>query len=149
MALVIGGLLLSLVLYLAAIYGIAWSASRRVREFEGPSVSARKSPEFPRMHEIWVRHSVEWLVGFFVFFLILGLTDFPLWQRLGLGAVFALFLGSIWFDQSGRNPNKGLPRYRRGMSNAWYLLLAVTDWLGFMWVLCFSSALAIEVIQVI
>jgi hypothetical protein len=147
MALVIGGFLTALALYLAAIYGIAWSASRRISEIEGRSVPIRHRLAFPSVHEIWIRHSVEWLLGFFVFFLLLGLTEFPLWQRLGLGAVFALYFGSVWFDQSGRNTDKEVRRYRRGASNVWYWLLAVADWLGFMWIVCFASALVIEVIQ--
>lgn len=147
MALVIGGLLMALALYLAAIYGLVWSASRRINKIEGHGVPVGERPVFPSVHEIWIRHSVEWLLGYFVLFLLLGLMDLPLWWRLGLGAVFALFFGSVWFDQSGRNTDKEVRRYRRGASNLWYWVLAVADWLGFMWTLCFASALAVEVIQ--
>lgn len=143
MALLAGGLLMALALYLAAIYAIVWSASRRISAADGRGLSVGEKPTFPSMREVWVRHSLEWLIGFFAFFLLLGITDFPIWQRLGLGAALALVFGSVWFDQSGRAPASEAGR--RLPSNAWYWLLAVVDWLGFMWTLCFASALVVEV----
>lgn len=146
MVLAICGLLFSLALYLAAIYGLVWSASRRVRYLEAQGVSTDDRWKFPSAREILIRHSGEWLLGFFVFFLLLGLADFPLWQRLGIGALAALYFGSIWFDQSGRNMDERVSAGRRLASNVWYWLLAVADWLGFMWLLGFASALVLEAV---
>jgi len=147
MVLLFGGLLMALIMYLAAIYGMVWSASHRISEIEDRGGPVPERPTFPSVHDIWIRHSVEWLIGFFTFFLLLGVVDFPLWQRLGIGFLLALYMGSIWFDQSGRNTDKEIPKHRRGASNLWYWLLAVADFLGFLWILCFASALALEVIQ--
>jgi hypothetical protein len=73
----------SLLLCLAAILGIWWL----------PDGSGSPGSKI-------LTHTVEWLLGFFVFFLLMGLTDFPLWQRLGTAA---LIFGSAWHSQSGRN----------------------------------------------
>jgi len=146
MALVICGILFSLALYLIAIYGLVWSASRRIKDLEGSGIPVDNRWKFPSARELLDRHSVEWLVGFFALFLLLGLVDFPLWQRLGIGAMLALYFGSVWFDRSGRNTDEGVSGARRFASNLWYWLLAVADWLGFMWILCFASALVLEVL---
>ena len=139
MALIFCGLLLAVALYMAAIYGITWTASRRVNNADVQAFSSGVQP-LPSFREAAERHSIEWLAGFFAFYLLLGLTDFPLWQQLGMGAVFALWFGSAWFNQSGRNRDPGLGTGHRFASNSWYWLLAVADWLGFMWILCFASA---------
>ena len=143
MALVLCGLFLALALYLAAIYGILWSAGRRRI---GADAMPAEPLRFPSYWEILTRHSLEWLLGFFAFFLLLGIADFPLWQRLGLGAVFALVFGWAWFDQSGRNRDDDAAPRHKAASNLWYWFLAFVDWLGFMWLLCFSSALVLEAV---
>jgi hypothetical protein len=139
LALILCGLLLALALYLAAIYGISWTTSRHVNnaDAQASSLGVQLLPSFKEVAE---RHSIEWLIGFFGFYLLLGLTGFPLWQQLGMGAVFALWFGSVWFNQSGRNRDPGIGAGRRFASDSWYWLLAVADWLGFMWTLCFASA---------
>jgi len=139
LALIACGLLLAFLLYMAAIYGISWTASRRLAN-SGTQVSPSGVRIVPSLKELIERHSIEWLVGFLAFYLLLGLTDFPLWQQLGMGTVFALWFGSIWFHGSGRNRDPGLGAGRRFASDSWYWLLAVADWLGFMWMLCFASA---------
>lgn len=146
MALIVCGLLLSLTLYLVAIYGIMWSASRRIDGMESRGIRVDKKAEFPSPREILVRHSTEWLFGFFALFLLLGLINLSLWQRLGIGAIFALYFGSVWFDQSGRNTDENASPGWRSASNLWYWLLGVGDWLGFMWTLCFASALVLEAV---
>jgi len=142
MALSVCGLVLAFVLYMAAIYGISWTAVRRV-DNAGAQISPSSAPIRPSTREVVERHSIEWLVGFFAFYLLLGIADFPLWQQLGMGALFALWFGSVWFNQSGRNRDPGLSAGRRFASDAWYWLIAVADWLGFMWMLCFASAVVL------
>ena len=136
------GLLLAFLLYAAAIFGISWTAARRLSRADSQA-SSSSIPVLPSIKELAERHTIEWLIGFLAFYLLLGLTDFPLWQQLGMGAVFALWFGSVWFNQSGRNQDPGIGPARRFASDSWYWLLAVADWLGFMWTLCFTSALVL------
>lgn len=137
------GLLGSLMLYLGAMWAMSWSAVR-ARRVEAQGVSVVDKPTLPSVSEAVHRHGLEWLIGYFVFFFVLGIAGFPLWQRLGTGLLLALFFGSVWFARSGRA--SGHNGIRSAAINAWYWSLAVADLLGFMWTLCFLGEVALELV---
>lgn len=148
MAYALLGLLASIALYLAAIYGITWSWSLRYRAAESHGVQIDASPiRFPTGSEIWHRHSVEWTIGFTIFFVILTIFDFPLWQQLCITGALAIVFGSAWLAQS---ESGGLaeeaPRFRRLGSSVWYWLLGVGDWLGYLGVICFAIAVLASIL---
>lgn len=145
MALIFLGLVGSALLYLAAIYGIEWSSLRRVRGGDGSGIAVDAPMSFPTAQEILRRHSVEWAVGFALFFVLLAIADFPLWQRLGVAGVLAIAFGSMWLSQSEPgSAAEAAPSFQRMGSNIWYWLLAVFDWLGFLGVLCFATELLVR-----
>lgn len=144
MAFLAGGLLASLGLYLGAIYGINWSESRRIANATGQDVPVDRKAGLPPPREIWKRHSLEWLFGYLILFVLLTIVGFTLGERMGLCVALALVFGSVWFDQSGRNSDPEVRRGRRSVDNLWYWLLATADWLGFLLVLCFASGLLVE-----
>ena len=73
------GLLLAFMLYAAAIFGISWTLARRLGSANSQA-SPSNIPVLPSIKELAERHSIEWLIGFLAFYLLLDLTDFPLWQ---------------------------------------------------------------------
>lgn len=142
------GLLASVSLYLGAIYGMVWSSSQRVKAAENRGVTIDAGLSFPSASEIARRHSIEWTIGFAVFFVILAVAGFPLWQRLGIAGVLAIAYGSMWLAQSepGETAEAASLIQRIG-SNTWYWLLAVGDWLGFLAVLCFATDILVSLIK--
>ena len=147
MALVLLGLLASVILYLSAIYGIVWSSSQRVRAAEGRGIEIDARLSFPTAAKILRRHAVEWTIGYAVFFIILAIANFPFWQRLGIAGVLAVVFGSTWLAQSEPgSAAEAAPPIRRMGSNIWYWLLAVADWLGFLSVLCFATEALIRIV---
>jgi hypothetical protein len=76
-----------------------WSSSRRVKAAEDREVAVDAHLSFPTATEILRRHSVEWAIGFAVFFVILAITDFPFWQRLGIAGVPAIAFGYVAFSE--------------------------------------------------
>lgn len=114
-------------------------------ESRGIEVDAPLS--FPGAAEIARRHSLEWAIGFAIFFIILAIAAFPFWQRLGIAGVLAIAFGSMWLTQSepGSSSEEVPPIHRLG-SNAWYWLLAVADWLGFLSVLCFATEVVVRAV---
>ncbi len=103
-----------------------------------------KQAGLPPSREIFERHSLEWLFGYLILFALLAIVGLSLGERLGLCLALALVFGSVWFDQSGRNPDREVRRSRRLAGNFSYWLLATADWLGFLLVLCFASGLLVE-----
>jgi len=146
MALVLLGLFASVVLYLSAIYGIMWSSLQRVRAAEDRGIAIDARLSFPTAAEILRRHTVEWAIGYAVFFIILAIADFPFWQRLGIAGVLAVVFGSMWLAQSEPGSTaEAVPPIRRMGSNIWYWSLAVGDWLGFLSVLCFATEVLVRI----
>lgn len=148
MALAILGLLTSAVLYLVAIYGIVWSSSLRVNRAEDRGAVVDAQLSFPGVEEIVRRHTLEWLIGFALFFTVLALANFPLWQRLGMAGALAVAFGSMWLSQSEPgSAARELPPLRRMGSSVWYWLLAVGDWLGFLGMICFGTDLLVRILE--
>jgi hypothetical protein len=141
------GLIASALLYLAAIYAFVWTGERRMRWAAERGIQLTPAPKFPSAAEIWRRHSVEMTVIYLAVFVLLALMDFTIWARLGFAAIGALVFGSIWFANSIEGLD--LPRsssVAKVGSNLGYWSLAVLDWFGYMSLLCFAAAVALEIL---
>lgn len=138
----------SLLLWFAAMQAITWSWGHRLDAATQRGISI----DSPALGSISVTklirgHTIGWTIGFLVLFTILAITDFPLWQRLGIAGVLSLIYGSMWFSQSEPGgAAEAEPLIRRVGSNTWYWLLAVTEWLGYLGLLCFITDLFINVL---
>ncbi|HET7053209.1 MAG TPA: hypothetical protein VFI09_04740 [Solirubrobacterales bacterium] len=81
-----------------------------------------------------------------VLFVVLALIDFTIWQRLGFAALSVVVFGSLWVANS--SISEGLPGVsstRKSASSLGYWCLAVADWFGYLGVLCFGTAIIVEV----
>jgi hypothetical protein len=84
-------------------------------------------------------------VGFALFFIVLALFNFPLWQRLCIAGALAIVFGSTWLAQSEQGGlAEAAPRLRRMGDSIWYWFLAVGDWLGYLGILCFATELLVK-----
>jgi hypothetical protein len=147
MALACFGLLASAALYLLAIYGILWSSLRRTKVAADRGIEVDAPQGFPSVMAIVRRHSVEWAVGFLLVFIILSIADFSLWEQWGIAVVLAIVFGSMWLSQSEPGGTaEETPFLLRVGSSIWYWSLAVGDWLGFLGILCFASAILVRAI---
>jgi hypothetical protein len=141
------GLLASTLLYLAVIYGFVWAGERRVRWGAKRGLSPNFEPKYPSAAEIWNRHSVEMTVIYAGVFVLLALMNFTIWARVGFAALAGLVFGSVWIASSPSDP--GLPGTSQVItraSNLGYWCLAVLDWFGYMCLLCFGTALLVELL---
>ena len=140
------GLVACAALYLSSIYAFVWIGKRRIQWATHRGVTLGPEPTFPSVSGIWTRHSVEMTVIYGILFIALALAGFSIWQRAGIAGLAALVFGSFWIANS---PNPiGLDvasPARRAASTAGYWCLAVADWFGYMGVLCFGTALLVEI----
>ena len=80
-------------------------------------------------------------------FVLLGLMDFTIWARVGFAALGGLVFGSVWIASSP--PDPGLPGSSPVMKKAsdfGYWCLAILEWFAYMSVLCFATALVLELL---
>jgi hypothetical protein len=139
------GLLVSAALYLGAVYAFVWAGRRRIEWASRRGVLLGPAPAVPSTSELWNRHSVDMTIIYGVFFLALGIAGFSVWQRVGFAALVAIVFGSFWIANS---PNRiGLEvasPVRRMASVVGYWCLSVADWFGYLCILCFATALIME-----
>jgi len=141
------GLIACASLYLISIYGFVWMGKRRIERASRRGVALSPEPMFPSAAEIWRRHSVDMTVIYGLFFGALGLADFTIWQRVGIAGLAALVFGSVWISNSSYRLNLGIASPARERAGAiGYWCLSIADWFGYLGILCFGTALIVEVI---
>jgi hypothetical protein len=142
------GLFFSGLIYLLAIYGFLWAGERRVSWGVRHGVAMTFDPKTPSLADIWARHSVFMTGVYGAVFLAMGLMGFALWERVGFGALSALVFGSLWVANSpGPAGLPGISGLRKMGSDVGYWILAVVDWVGYLGVLCFGTAIVIEALS--
>lgn len=140
------GLIASGLLYLSTIYAFVWAGERRVQWAARHGLALGPAPTFPSAAEIWRRHGVEMTIIYGAFFVALALAGFPLWQRAAIAGLAALVFGSFWIANSAERIRLDVASpTRRSASSVGYWCLSVADWCGYMGVLCFGTALLVEV----
>jgi hypothetical protein len=144
MTVLAAGLLASLALYMAAIGAFVSVGSRHIQRAEEQGVALGPRPDFPAWRAIWRRHGIETPIIFGVFFGVLALAGFPLWQRIGIVVSLALVFGSSWVSKSETWSSlaRGKSLRHRVMA-AEYWCLSVLDWLGYLGVVCFASSIVV------
>jgi len=141
------GLFASVALYLSAISAFVWAGRRRIDWASRRGLELGPRPSFPSAAEIWRRHGVDMTLIYGAFFIVLALADFSIWQRVGIAALAALVFGSFWVANSPSPLGLEVASpARRKMSTAGYWCLSVADWFGYLGVLCFGTALLVEVL---
>ncbi len=147
MTLTLLGLLVSAVIWWVTAQGIVWSWGRRINVAAANGVLTDKRLATPTVAEVMFRRSIGWTVGFMFLFVLLTVTDFPSWQRLGIAGTLAIVYGSIWLSQSDRGgAAEAAPFLQRSGSDVWYWLLAVGEWMGYLGVLYFASEVVIAIL---
>lgn len=82
-----------------------------------------------------------------ILFLGLDAAGFSLGERVGIAGLAALVFGSFWIANSpGQVGLDAASPARRAASNIGYWCLSVADWLGYMGVLCFGTAVIAELL---
>jgi hypothetical protein len=141
------GLFACAVLYLGVIFAFVWAGKRRIAWASRRGESLGPEPKFPSASEIWKRHGVDMTVIYGLFFLVLAFAGFSIWQRVGIAGLAALVFGSFWIANSpGRIGLDVASRARRTASAAGYWCLSVADWFAYLGVLCFLTALVVELL---
>jgi hypothetical protein len=90
--LAVADLFIALLVWVGVMWVITWSWDRHVQVYLAAGVVV---PEDQRstIKRRAQRHTLGWTAFFVGFFLVLALSDFPLWQRLGIAAVLSIYYG--------------------------------------------------------
>jgi hypothetical protein len=143
------GLVLSIVIWWAMMQAIVWSWTRRVSVAASRNVDVDSLDLRPiTVAAIARRHPLGWTVALAVFFTILAISNFPLWQRLGLTGVLAIIYGSTWLAKSEPGEQAESEGFARKVgSNLWYWVLAVGEWVGYFGAIVFATELLVQVLD--
>lgn len=90
------------------------------------------------------RHTIGWTVFYFLFILVLGLIDLPIWQRLGIGCLLALYYGYLRASTETNQADNRLALFSPTTDKVWYFTILSAEWLGYFGVLIFVGELLIS-----
>jgi hypothetical protein len=93
------------------------------------------------------RHTAGWTAFYFLFFLALGLADLPVWQRLGVGCLLALYYGYLRASKETHQDRDRLPLFSPRSDRLWYFTILSAEWLGYYGVLIFAGDLLLAVVK--
>lgn len=145
------GLIALGLVWLGALYALGWSWDRYLNRALAADVeisSEHRDLQFGT--RVWsnVRsHTVGWSGFFFGFFLLLGLVGFPVWQRLGVGCLLALYYGYLRASRETGKYRDQLSLFSPAADRVWYFIILSIEWLGYYGVLIFAGQLLIEVFK--
>ena len=104
-------------------------------------------PRLPSAVELWRRHGVDVTVIYSAFFLVLALAGIPIGVRVGGAVAIAAVFGSFWISSGPTKPGSSLSSKRsRLIASTGYWVLAFADWLGYLGIICFATALVAEIV---
>lgn len=92
------------------------------------------------------RHTIGWSVFFFGFFVLLGLADFPVWQRLGIAFLLSVTYGYQRVTKETGRDRGAVPLFTPFADKVWGFAILSAEWLGYFGVLVFLGQLIIEAI---
>lgn len=144
------GLLALGLVWLGALYALARTWDRYLQRALAADVEISKEHRDLKFGSVlWsnVRsHTSGWSAFFFGFFLLLGLAEFPVWQRLGIACLLALYYGYL---RASRETGKcdRLAIFSPAVDRVWYFIILSAEWLGYFGVLIFFGQLLIEVVN--
>jgi hypothetical protein len=83
---------------------------------------------------------------FFGLFLVMGLSSFPLWQRLGIAGMLVIIYGLSRIRRGetqwiAKNDPDQVAMFGKTADRIWYRLLAIGEWAGYLCALVFAAEL--------
>jgi hypothetical protein len=144
------GLLIAIVAWVGVAHVAVWSWNRHVAVLVASGLQVDDADTPLGVGRLARRHTPGWTAAILVFFLLLGLADFPLWQSLGFAGLLSLVYGTneVAREESERDESepKGVPLFGRLRDAAWYRLLAVAEWASYLASIVFGAYLLLELV---
>jgi hypothetical protein len=140
---------MALVLWMGAMRAIVWSWNRHVPIVISAGFDVRPNLQRIGLVDVLRRHTVGWTFFFILWFVVLGISDFPLWQQLVIAALLAVAYGLSRIRRGEENRIGGTEPGRVAMfgevrDKVWYRVLAIAEWAGYLSVIALTTTLILE-----
>lgn len=145
------GLIALALVWVGALFGLVWSWNRRIQRFRAAGLEVALEHRNLKADEVlWLNvrsHTAGWSAFYFCFFVLLGLADFPVWQRLGVGFSLALFYGYLSASrETGRYCDR-LSLFSPRADPVWLFVIVSAELLGYFGVLICAGQILVEVVK--
>lgn len=131
------GLLIATGVWVGVLQLIAWTWNRHVLVMADSDIRVDKGDRHMTIDRVARYHSLGWTAAFLVFFALLELADFPLWQLLGFAGLLALVYGTSAIARGqnewvGKDDPASVALFGQRRDAAWYRALMVTEWAAYL-----------------
>jgi hypothetical protein len=138
------GLLLALGAWLLVMQIIVWTWNQHVAIMVAAGAEIDDRDRRMRIRRVARRHTLGWTSVFFVFFVLLLVADFPLWQVLAFSFLLAFVYGANAIARGesewvGRENPRDLALFGPRRDALLYRMLAVADWAAYLAGIAFAA----------
>jgi hypothetical protein len=149
--LAIGGILVAAILWMMAMWGITWTWNRHVPIVMAAGFEVEEKYRRIDLKRVARRHTLGWTAFFVGLFLVMALSNFPLWQRLGIAVLLSVFYGLSRIRRGevhwvGRSEPQRTAMFGKVRDRIWYRILAVAEWTGYLCAIVFATDLVGQII---
>lgn len=145
------GLAIAVMVWILAIRAIAWSFDRQVAAVAAAGLPVEDRFRRISMKEVARYHTLGWTAAIFIFFVLLELAAFPLWQLLGFAGLLSLVYGtsavargeSEWI---GKDDAENVAVFGPVKDAIWYRMLMIIEWAAYLVSIVFGANLLSGVI---
>jgi hypothetical protein len=146
------GLIVAIAIWVGAMRVLMWSMNKQVSVVIGSGLPVEDRYRHITLRRVASYHTLGWTVAILVFFVLLELTAFPLWQMLGFAGLLALVYGtsavargeSEWI---GKDDPERVALFGRLRDAVWYRVLMVIEWAAYLASIVFMADLAAGLIS--
>lgn len=138
------GLFIAITIWIGVLHLIACTWNRHVLAMVNSGVEVVEGDRRMTIDRVARYHTLGWTVAIFVFFVLLELADFPLWQLLGFAGLLSLVYGmsavsrgeSEWI---GRDDPAAVALFGHRRDAIWYRMLMILDWAAYLAAIVFAA----------
>jgi hypothetical protein len=140
---------MALILWVGAMGAIVWSWNRHVPIVISAGFDVRPNLQHIGLVDVLRRHTAGWTFFFVLWFFVLGISDFPLWQQLGIAALLAVVYGLSRIrrgeeNRIGGNEPERVAMFGEVRDKVWYRALAIAEWAGYLSVIALATTLILK-----
>jgi hypothetical protein len=137
--------------WIGSLCALTWSWDRSLQRALAAGVEILSEHRSLKLRTVlWLNirsHTVGWSAFYFCFFVLLGLADFPVWQRLGIGGLLALYYGYLRESrETGQYPDRP-SLFSPSVDRVWYFTILSAEWFGYYGVLILAGQVLVGLLK--
>jgi hypothetical protein len=142
------GLVAAIAIWAGTMRVLVWSMNKQVSVVLASGLPVEDRYRHITLRKVARYHPLGWTVAILVFFVLLKLAAFPLWQLLGYAGLLSLVYGTYAVARGesewiGKDDPERVALFGPLRDALWYRVLMVMEWVAYLAAIVFSADLLV------